>query len=432
MLKIVIKYKSVVFFMVKDDLVLRSIKKRYITGLIIIGLSACASFVCLRLALMRSQSTALIVNISGRQRMLSQHIALDALKVSKSYSPNSVLSRKDALEEIARHSAEMQLANKKLSSGDISDTLNVSLSEPVRKLYFGAANLSQRVSNYADLGVQVANTNDRAKNESIIDEIIKTSPELLKDLDRAVGLYQKEGEQKLAFAERLEISIIALTLLLLVAEARLIFYPIIRLVKDSKRSEAERIDELVEQVELRTLKLEKSNLRLRELALFDQLTGLKNRSCFLDDVSMLVNNFKKNQCHFGLAYIDIDWFKSVNDRFGHEFGDYVLKEFANFVLTRLRDSDSFYRIGGEEFVVLFQRGDFEGISKRLDDIRINLEKHSFELGGDVHGITISAGLFYSGKCSELDLTADDVLRLADNALYSSKANGRNEVTVFSC
>ena len=86
--------------MVDSELVVRSIKKRYITGLIIIGLSACASFVCLRLALMRSQSTALIVNISGRQRMLSQRIALDALKFSKSYSQNLAALRKDALADI--------------------------------------------------------------------------------------------------------------------------------------------------------------------------------------------------------------------------------------------------------------------------------------------------------------------------------------------
>ena len=60
--------------------------------------------------------------------MLSQHIALDALKISKSYSQNSVASREDALADISSHSIEMQLANKKLSSGDISNTLNVSLS----------------------------------------------------------------------------------------------------------------------------------------------------------------------------------------------------------------------------------------------------------------------------------------------------------------
>ena len=417
--------------MLDSELVVRSIKKRYITGLIIIGLSACASFVCLRLALMRSQSTALIVNISGRQRMLSQHIALDALKISKSYSQNSVASREDALADISSHSIEMQLANKKLSSGDISNTLNVSLSEPVRKLYFGEANLSQRVNSYTDLGLQIANANDRSTIDSLVDNIINTSPALLKDLDRAVGMYQKEGEQKLAFAELLEIAIISLTLLLLFAEARLIFYPIIRLVIESKKSEAKRIDELTEQVELRTLKLEKNNLRLRELALFDQLTGLKNRSCLLDDISILVNNYKKNQCDFGLAYVDIDWFKKVNDQFGHEFGDYVLKEFASFVSIGLRDSDSFYRIGGEEFVILFQRGEFEGVMKRLDAIRTGLEMHPFELRGNSRKITISAGLFHSSKCSEPDLSADDVLRIADNALYSSKANGRNQITVFS-
>ena len=311
--------------MADSSSIIRSIKRRYITGLAIIGLSACASFICLRLALMRSETTALIVNISGRQRMLSQHIALDALKILNIETANSSQSPKDILTNIAIHSEEMQLSNKKLSSGDLSRTSKTTLSEAAQKIYFGETNLSQRVSRFTDLGTELVNTKNREKIELIAQKIISTSPNLLKDLDRAVNLYQKEGEEKLALTEKLELGIISITLILLIAEAKFIFYPIIQLVKESKKSESKRIDDLMEQVELRTLKLEKSNLRLRELALHDQLTGLKNRSCLVDDISMIVNAFNKNQCDFGVAYIDIDWFKKVNDEFGHEFGNFVLK-----------------------------------------------------------------------------------------------------------
>ena len=153
--------------MADSSSIIQSIKRRYITGLAIIGLSACASFICLRLTLMRSETTALIVNISGRQRMLSQHIALDALKILNIETANSSQSPKDILTNIAIHSEEMQLSNKKLSSGDLSRTSKTALSEAARKIYFGETNLSQRVSRFTDLGTELVNTKNREKIELI-------------------------------------------------------------------------------------------------------------------------------------------------------------------------------------------------------------------------------------------------------------------------
>ena len=88
---------------------------------------------------------------------------------------------------------------------------------------------------------------------------------------------------------------------------------------------------------------------------------------------MIVNAFNKNQCDFGVAYIDVDWFKEANDEFGHEFGDFVLKEFAKLASSQLRDSDSFYRIGGEDFVILFMRGKLDGICQKSSPSEIQLK-----------------------------------------------------------
>ena len=129
----------------------------------------------------------------------------------------------------------MQLSNKKLSSGDLSSTSKASLSKAARKIYFGETNLSQRVSRFTDLGTELANTKSREKIQLIAQQIINTSPNLLKDLDRAVNLYQKEGEEKLVLTEQLELGIISVTLILLIAEAKFIFYPIIQLVKEGKK-----------------------------------------------------------------------------------------------------------------------------------------------------------------------------------------------------
>ena len=169
-------------------------------------------------------------------------------------------------------------------------------------------------------------------------------------MNSAVALYQQEGEDKIALAELVAWAAISLIFLLLVLEARYIFRPILGIVEESRQAEARRIDELSGQVELRTIKLEKANLRLRELTTYDQLTGLKNRTTLFDEIVLMINGFARNQVDFGIAYVDIDFFKAINDQHGHAFGDFVLKEFSGIVSENLREYDDFYRIGGEESV----------------------------------------------------------------------------------
>ena len=240
-----------------------SIKKRYIVGLVLIGLSGSAACLCLRVALSRSESTALIVNISGRQRMLSQRLGLDALKVDNFLSSSDIQSARNSSESLLTHALEMQAANKKLSSGNLSEDKSVVLSQSIRNLYFGKVNLSQRVNDYTEIAIALSKSLDAAEVSALSSKIIALSQGLLHDLNSAVALYQQEGEDKIAFAELVAWAAISLIFELLVLEARYIFRPILGIIEESRQAEARRIDELSGQVELRTIKLEKANLRLR-------------------------------------------------------------------------------------------------------------------------------------------------------------------------
>ena len=115
--------------------------------------------------------------------------------------------------------------------------------------------------------------------------------------------------------------------------------------------------------------------------------------------------------------MDIDHFKKVNDTYGHEFGDYVLKEFANVVKQNIRNSDIFARIGGEEFILILPHTSYESALKVAEKLRKAIEKHDFK----GKKITASFGV------SEFEGDLQMAIEIADEALYEAKRNGRNQV-----
>ena len=359
--------------------------------------------------------------------MLSQRIGLDALKIKQYLLTSETSLASDSKKSLLKHSEEMRSANKKLSSGNLPDSHVVNLSKEIRELYFGEKNLSQRVNDYTSLGIRLSQLSEYNKIDKLAGNIIKLSPDLLNDLNDAVFIYQKEGEQNIDLVVRIAWIAISFLILLLILESRIIFSPILKLIENNSEEEIKRIESLSEQIELRTIKLEKANIRLRELATIDQLTGLKNRYTLLDEISLLTDNYKKNGADFGLAYIDIDFFKAINDLHGHKFGDFILKEFAKIFSNGLRDYDEFYRVGGEEFIAIFKRGSLDGIAGKIELLRTNIENHIFSDGNIKHRLTFSSGLFHSSLFNTFD--ADKAMQLADQALYASKNNGRNKLTI---
>jgi diguanylate cyclase (GGDEF)-like protein len=171
------------------------------------------------------------------------------------------------------------------------------------------------------------------------------------------------------------------------------------------------------------LKLKDAYKRIEELAELDELTGSYNRRCIMRMLDEEIARSRRQQAPCSIALIDLDWFKRINDAYGHPTGDEVLRTFAITTFANIRTIDRFGRYGGEEFLLVLPATPTDGaaqILERLRQIIADLDWSAFSPGMRV---TISAGI------TELrpDETPDTFLARADSALYSAKAQGRNRI-----
>lgn len=176
---------------------------------------------------------------------------------------------------------------------------------------------------------------------------------------------------------------------------------------------------------LTTLTINRYQRRLEEMATTDKLTGLANRQAFGVLVPPAIRESARNNTPMLAILMDIDHFKSVNDRFGHAAGDVVLEQVGQVIQQSLRSSDFVFRWGGEEFLVIVKsRAEGQGQAV-ADKIRRAVGTKRIEHGGTVIGVTISAGVAAYRK----DEPVEEWLARADRALYASKEEGRNAVRV---
>lgn len=177
-------------------------------------------------------------------------------------------------------------------------------------------------------------------------------------------------------------------------------------------------------------RVEKSQKSLMKLALEDTLTGLRNRRAFTKDFDAYERSLQRKKEKFVVAICDLDKFKSVNDTYGHDVGDLVLKHFANILKRALRPTDIVARMGGEEFAILLTNTNEDVAFKVLDRLRQIVEKNACPLGGkgqpEKLKFTTSIG-YAEGPLPDVPINVDDFMKLADNALYKAKEGGRNMV-----
>ncbi len=172
------------------------------------------------------------------------------------------------------------------------------------------------------------------------------------------------------------------------------------------------------------IKLQHDNLQ--ELAIRDHLTGLFHRRWF-DEVSIKeVAHSLRHNIHLSIAMIDIDYFKKVNDSYGHSSGDLVLIEVAKILLESIREDDTLFRFGGEEFVILFPQTYHAAAVDTCERIRLNIKKHTFIDKKINLKLSVSIGI---AELLELDEPiVKNLIEEADKQLYLAKNNGRDQVS----
>jgi len=187
----------------------------------------------------------------------------------------------------------------------------------------------------------------------------------------------------------------------------------------------ERIENLIEEVE-----------RYKELSLTDHLTGLYNKRYFQARLIEETARARRHRGQLSLIFCDIDYFKGINDRFGHPRGDEVLRETAGLlsgavtelhVISRLRKSDIVARYGGEEFVVILPETGVEGARVAAEKMRATIAEYPFRVGEEEVHITMSFG---AAEIGPEDRDHNEIIKNADFAMYQAKNGGRNRVCVY--
>jgi diguanylate cyclase (GGDEF)-like protein len=159
----------------------------------------------------------------------------------------------------------------------------------------------------------------------------------------------------------------------------------------------------------------------------DSLTKLLNHTYILKQLSFEILRAERLKQHISLAMIDLDYFKQINDKYGHPVGDLVLKKFAELILARVRKTDFVGRYGGEEFSIIFPNTSQEMAYKLCTELCDKVSEHSFQIGDNTFYVTLSVGIAEYPSF----ITSDNIVAAADRALYRAKANGRNRVEIES-
>jgi len=167
---------------------------------------------------------------------------------------------------------------------------------------------------------------------------------------------------------------------------------------------------------------------LRESSLRDAMTGLNNRRFLEEYVDTLIASARRRKIQIAILLLDLDYFKVVNDTYGHDAGDVVLKSLAGVLRNSVRASDMVIRFGGEEFLIVLQETEAVNALKVAENIRTTVADMKIQVGGAVLQKTISIGVAMFPDDSE---TFWQTVKFADVALYRAKDDGRNRVVRFT-
>lgn len=181
---------------------------------------------------------------------------------------------------------------------------------------------------------------------------------------------------------------------------------------------------LEEKVQARTSDLQHALLRLEEMATTDSLTGIFNRRKFNEILQDEINRCQRYHRPLALIIFDIDLFKQINDTYGHQVGDAVLRDLAQTVRANIRGTNILARWGGEEFMVVAPETNIAAAGCLAEKIRRLVDGHTF---ADAGNVTISLGVTAYAPPD----TPDSMMMRVDNALYRAKQNGRNRVEIAS-
>jgi diguanylate cyclase (GGDEF)-like protein len=167
--------------------------------------------------------------------------------------------------------------------------------------------------------------------------------------------------------------------------------------------------------------------KIEKLSVTDSLTDIFNRRAFVEKVTSSMKLALRNGSTFSILLMDIDFFKKINDTYGHLVGDEILKYFVKSVSSEIRGTDIFARFGGEEFIIMLPDTNEEGAVALAQKIREHVDNNPYKASDGVLEVVYNVSIGVAQLHNEKLLK--DLVQRADKALYSAKANGRNRVEI---
>ena len=331
--------------------------------------------------------SALVINVAGRQRMLSQRITLFAGAFIRS---GSTTHRERLWTAIDR----MQEQHDQLAHPEEGNPFSARLTPQLVDLY-GPQGLNAEVEQFLDSARAIASgqSDDDARDLALL--MALASDPMLDKLDQAVSHYQTDSENTLDALHRIQTWIFTILMLSLLAEAFLIAGPLLRLTSG-----------------------------LHRLAMTDELTALPNRRSFMTATREHILASDAASLPSALLLLDIDNFKVINDRYGHDAGDAVLKTTAQALREHVRQQDRLGRLGGEEFGVLFTDVTLQQAIDASERLVRNIARAQSHIGPHTTlRITVSGGLTPLSPMDDVQVA----LKRADQLLYQAKSNGKDQV-----
>ncbi len=181
------------------------------------------------------------------------------------------------------------------------------------------------------------------------------------------------------------------------------------------------------------LKIKELHDKIDEVSTTDELTGLHNRKYLQERLDAEISRSRRYKTPLSCLLFDIDFFKVVNDMYGYEWGDVLLKNFADKLKDMIRKEDVLTRYGDEEFIVILPNTSEDNAFLFAERFRRNIEKMEFIPAGEEerHPITVSGGISTYPCLKNVEEDANTVIRYAEHALYNAKKRGKNKIVQFS-
>jgi diguanylate cyclase (GGDEF)-like protein len=357
----------------------------YVIALTLIAILSGGVHLLLDNVIAEQRDAATIINVAGRQRMLSQRIALLG---------NDLYQGDEAARQPLRDAiALMRRSQDALVQGNDLGISNP-LSADASAHYFGGANpLDARVRAFLNHAERFVETGDEASFRQFH---LAARDTLLPGLDRAVSIFESEANGRTHWLRQAQQVVLAILLTTLLAEAVFIFRPMVTRIRLYAG-------------------------RLFDLASRDSLTGLPNRRFLVDSGEAAVIQARRDGTELSCLLVDLDHFKSINDQYGHATGDAVLVRFAELAQAAVRQGDLVGRTGGEEFAILLPGAGEGGALLVAEKLRALLD---CDRSDSLPHFTASIG---ATTLTSGDRGLPDLFSRADAALYVAKGLGRNRV-----